>query len=88
MCVDYVGAFHIYVMCVLNVLCVEVYLHLGQLADHFYLLLQDPPQGLLGCGFIVVFILLERKQLLLNPLLRLGLEKRGETRRRRRRQFN
>ena len=56
----------------------QVYLHLGQLADHFDLLLQDPPQGLLGCGFVVVFVLLERKQLLLNPLLRLGLQKRRQ----------
>lgn len=49
------------------------YLHLRQLPDHLDLLLQDSPQGLLGRGLVVVFVLLQSQQLLADAVLRLGL---------------
>lgn len=49
------------------------HLHLRQLPDHLDLFLQDPPERLLGCGLVVVFVLLQGQQLLTNAILRLGL---------------
>lgn len=53
------------------------YLHLRQLPHHLDLLLQDSPQGLLGCCLVVVLVLLQGQELLADALLRLRLS--GET---------